>query len=192
MKALDRDSLTRAGRALVVRFCRHNGWPLPKMPTPGPIPWARNRWQGCGLYSRGRIFVHPARCAAPGYRGRAWSWPGYIIDRTPFGVYAHELGHYAELMLRWPATTTYHASGERPLTSYAPNHSEWWAEMFRLFVTNPDLLRGVRPRTFRCLAKMCEPLPAPRWGLLLAGAPPRTVAMAQRRIKEAGRREANR
>lgn len=38
---------------------------------------------------------------------------------------------------------------EEPITSYSPNVQEWFAEMFRLFVTNPDLLMMIRPMTYR-------------------------------------------
>jgi len=37
-------------------------------------------------------------------------------------------------------------TGEKPITSYAPNPNEWFAEIFRLWVANPDLLRKIRPK----------------------------------------------
>lgn len=37
---------------------------------------------------------------------------------------------------------------EKPLTNYCPNDNEWFAELFRLFVTNPDLLSRVRKKIY--------------------------------------------
>jgi hypothetical protein len=42
-------------------------------------------------------------------------------------------------------------SGEKRLTSYCPNDEEWFAEMFRLFVTNHALLHEIRPKTWDIL-----------------------------------------
>lgn len=37
------------------------------------------------------------------------------------------------------------------ITSYAPNAMEWFAEIFRLFVTNPDLLKLIRPKAYKAI-----------------------------------------
>lgn len=44
-------------------------------------------------------------------------------------------------------------SGELPITSYAPNPAEWFAEIFRLFVTNHGLLKQLRPKTYNILLR---------------------------------------
>jgi hypothetical protein len=58
-------------------------------------------------------------------------------------VLAHELGHHVDgahgaaggrFARSWRATTE-----SAPLTSYCDNDNEWFAEHFRLFVTNPSL-----------------------------------------------------
>ena len=38
---------------------------------------------------------------------------------------------------------------KRVLTSYCPNNAEWFAEMFRLSITNSQLLQQLRPRTYK-------------------------------------------
>jgi hypothetical protein len=58
--------------------------------------------------------------------------------------------------------------------------------MFRVFVTNPDLLRLVRPRTFRELtAARLKPVFADTWRDRLQGAPARTLAAAEKHIDRA-------
>jgi hypothetical protein len=45
----------------------------------------------------------------------------------------------------------YRETKEAPISGYAPNVNEWFAEIFRLFVTNPDLLRLLRPKMYERL-----------------------------------------
>lgn len=102
----------------------------------------------CAYYRDDVIYISINACAAPGRAGRAWSWPGYVVDRTPYGVLAHELGHHVDYEHGAAGGFLSHVwrpLDMKPLTSYAPNDNEWFAELFRLFVTNPDLLRRVRP-----------------------------------------------
>lgn len=180
-----RDQLARQGRAAVLAFCQANGMPPPTFA--GEVP----AYVGsCGLYSRGRLYVTVPACARLGYGGPAWSWPGYMVDRTPFGVYCHELGHYVDDLCSRKGTdfaqAMRKASGEAKLTNYCPNTAEWLAEMMRLFITDPDLLQAVRPRTYESLVGAgLLPSELRPWQDVLAGAPARTLAMAARRAAEA-------
>lgn len=79
------------------------------------------------------------------------------------------------------------ASRDQPLTSYCPNDAEWFAEMFRLFVTNPDLLRLIRPATFDLIASDFRPSVTAAWDTVLESAPARTVVAAKRKIEDARR-----
>jgi hypothetical protein len=175
--------LAALGQDLVTRFCQHNNLPLPRFrPNIG-----NHRYATCGWYSNRTIAVQPDLCAGLGRGGPAWSWPGYIIDRTPYGVYAHELGHYVDHAVGgWRlAPRLRKATGAEKLTNYCPNHAEWFAELFRLFCTNPDLLRLLRPGVYQALqVEGLKPLPLPGWRVVLQDAPVRTVAMAARRIAE--------
>ena len=75
---------------------------------------------------------------------------------------------------------------EPKLTNYCPNDAEWFAEMFRLFLTNPDLLRYLRPRTYAALRRDFEPPEKRSWATVLFQAPPRTLNAARKKVKLAG------
>jgi hypothetical protein len=113
----------------------------------------------CGYYRSNKITVAVPLCAHP---NPSYSWPTFISDRTPLGVIQHELGHHVDEVksgvnvYRTRAGSFFSdriraISGEKPITSYAPNTMEWFAEIFRLFVTNPDLLQRIRPRAYNAL-----------------------------------------
>jgi hypothetical protein len=156
----------------------------------------RERWRvaPCAYYRDNVIHICPEICAMPGYAGRAWSWPGYAIDRTPYGVLAHELGHHVD----WHSPINprrlgpYYsdfsghlrkATGSAALTGYAPNDWEWFAEMFRLFVTNPDLLRAARPHVYDALKERFNTVQPERpWREVLHDAPLRTITAAERKV----------
>jgi hypothetical protein len=169
-------------------WCERNG-----IEPPGLRVVPREEWRfapTCAYYRPTTTNICLKVCAMPGYGGRAWSWPGYVIDRTPYGVPAHELGHHVD-WLRSERRGSYfgdfsqklrRASGEEKLTNYCPNDAEWFAEMFRLFVTNADLLEKVRPRTYMEIRSLgFEPVSA-TWEIELAGAPERTIAQARKKF----------
>jgi len=124
-------------------------------------------------------------CAAMGYAGRQWSWPGYIVDRTPFGVLAHELGHHVEGAHGAKGGQRSHVwrpLDTKPLTSYCPDDNEWFAELFRLFVTNPDLFQALRPK----IAHLFKA----DWGNPVETRPWREVLGIERQIRAAENRVA--
>lgn len=69
-------------------------------------------------------------------------------------------------------------SGEKPLTSYCPNPAEWFAEMFRLFMTNAKLLECVRPKTFRLFTDNWAFVSHPDWKEELGPDCPRRILKA--------------
>lgn len=177
-----------SGLKLARDFCAANG-----MREPGVEIYENADWRypsTCAYYRPERIHIAPGRCAHIGRAGRAWSYPGYVIDRTPHGVVAHELGHHVDHM-RSDVKGAYGGdfssrmraeTGEPKLTNYCPNDWEWFAEMFRLFVTNSDLLRVVRPRTHTAI--VCAGIRAVvdrPWREVLVDAPARTIEMAARK-----------
>ncbi|TWA73960.1 hypothetical protein FBZ83_12627 [Azospirillum brasilense] len=114
----------------------------------------------------------------------------------PYGVLAHELGHHVDV-LRSTTVDRYRGNfsadlrrqaSEPKLTNYCPDDGEWFAEMFRLFVTNPDLLRGLRPRTYAALIErgFCPVFCSDDWRTRLAGAPARTIDINERRTSGVG------
>ena len=148
----------------------------------------------CAFYRRNTIYICVEKCAQPGTAGRSWSWPGYIVDRTPYGVLAHELGHSVDHALSQEtgayfgnfSRDIFRITGEEAITNYAPNVAEWWAEIFRLFVTNPALLKVLRPRTYEAALKLgLRPLPGDDWKQVLADAPERTLKAAENKIRQA-------
>lgn len=116
----------------------------------------------CGYYRLNNIYVGVPLCA---HQNPNYSWAAYISDRTPLGVIQHELGHYVdEVRSNKPNIYTRERSGnfsdviraeskEPAITSYAPDTMEWFAEIFRLFVTNPDLLKLIRPKAYEALIR---------------------------------------
>jgi hypothetical protein len=113
------------------------------------------------------------------------------VDRTPYGVIAHELGHHAD----WSASDDkgpYYGdycikvkkrSGEKPISGYADDDWEWFAEMFRLFVTNPVLLMNLRPKTYTILRERWQPVGLFDWKKELgADVPSRVITVIEKRI----------
>ncbi len=148
---LDNLELAKFGQARVEVFLSKNGLPKPK-----ELNFVENRGM-CGLCTfpedrRNRddhpvILVQPSGCAKPsrGY-GMKWSFPGYVTDRTPVGVVAHEIGHHIDYETGFPSRSM-PRSGK--VSSYEPNHLEAWAETMRLFILNPDLLRTISPDRYK-------------------------------------------
>jgi len=71
----------------------------------------------------------------------------------------HELGHHVDWLkgddkgAYWSnySSDMRKETGEPKLTNYCPNDAEWFAEIFRLFVTNPGMLQLMRPLTYQKL-----------------------------------------
>lgn len=186
---MDKQDMLRRGQEVMAAFCSTNHVPLPVIRD---FPSAEWRFGVCAYYRRDAIAICTARCSAIGTVGRQWSYPGYTTDRTPYGVVQHELGHHVDVQRSTRRGNYYgdfslrlrEVSGEKPVTSYCPNDAEWFAEMFRVFVTNPDLLKAVRPRTYRELRSGFEPVFNDTWRERLAGAPARTIAAAEHKVEE--------
>lgn len=194
---LTKAELLVAGIARAAAWCERNEIVMPAVSDVLRAEWRING--ACAYYRSSTIFICPALCAAPGVAGRAWSWPGYSVDRTPYGVVAHELGHYVD-MLRSKDRDRYRGdfsaslranAGELPLTSYCPDDGEWFAEIFRLFVTNPDLLCQIRPATYGLLISYFQPLADGTWDWVLRnhGAPERTLSAARNKVTLAAARQ---
>lgn len=165
----------------IARWCTANGVSIPEV----NMHTGRPDFGVCAYYRNSHIEIWVASCAAVGLVGRQWSFPGYVVDRTPYGVLAHELGHHVDRQHGAAGGVRSHLwrpLDAAPLTSYCPNDNEWFAELFRLFVTNPDLFRELRPKLaglfFGEWPKVAEPRP---WRTVL-GESPRHLAAAQNKI----------
>ena len=134
-------------------------------------------WQvgACAYYRRNNIYICLPLCASPAGHGarRNYNWPSNTIDREPFGVVCHELGHHVDYHLSSSKSRQDYSgdfgigirkkSGEAPISGYSPNDAEWFAEMFRAFLTNPDLLRILRPKTYELLVDKFTPVTKGTW-----------------------------
>ena len=179
----EKRTLLGAGIMVMQHFCQLNS-----IQPPAVAEAESNRWAFgvCAYYRANVMTICVSRCASVGTAGMQWSYPGNTVDRTPYGVVQHELGHHVDT-LKSTRVDRYRGdfsvsmrerSGEVPLTSYCPDD----AEMFRLFVTNPDLLKHLRPRTHAEMAAHFKPVFTDGWREMLAGAPDRTIIAAERKI----------
>lgn len=195
MMPADKHALLNAGITLVQGFCAINSLPIPETFPRRADQW---RFDECAYYRNMRIEICVAKCASVGVAGRAWSFPGYTVDRTPYGVMAHELGHHVDRVvgLRKGAYWSEYsddlraATGEPKLTNYCPNSAEWFAELFRLFVTNPDLLRILRPKFYAALTEKFRPFYGDSWRDRLQHAPARTFEQAAKMVAKAEKKNA--
>jgi hypothetical protein len=185
---MTKDHLLASGSALVKTFCERNGLDEPAVRVYSSQEWRFD--SVCAYYRPVAIHIAPSRCAHPGTAGASWSWPGYAVDRTPHGVMAHELGHHVDRVFSDVkgayggdySTRMREKTKEDKLTNYCPNDWEWFAEIFRLFVTNPDLLHALRPNAYAELRERLELIEMRPWTRVLADAPGRTIEQAWKKI----------
>lgn len=181
-------SMLARGKELMARFCAANSLPLPDVAEADGERWP---FGVCAYYRADVVTISVKHCAAIGTAGMQWSFPGHSVDRTPYGVLQHELGHHVDVISSTRrdryrgdySIAMRERVGEQPLTSYCPDDGEWFAEMFRLFVTNPDLLAKLRPRTHAALAEKFRPVFKDTWRERLAGAPDRTIAAIEKKLQ---------
>lgn len=182
---LTKQGLARTGLLLAQRFLSTNEYTGPSYDL---LQERRIRFGACGYFdsrvgSSGKVVVAIPLCA---HRNPKFSWPGFISDRTPLGVIAHETGHFIDWQNCYPAGRIRQLTGEKAITSYAPNAGEWFAEMMRLFITNPGLLKLIRPKTYKELTAglRLQPVVTENWRKVLAGAeaPEQVLARIRRFI----------
>lgn len=179
----------------MVRFCEVNKLPIPKIEAVLLDDWLVG---ACAYYRKDSIKICLEECAFPCSEAQArnWNWPGSTVDREPYGVLCHELGHHADFhtgVKKWSYGSEYcvavmEESGEPKLTNYCPNPAEWFAEMFRLFVTNHALLKVVRPVTWSILRRKWTPVSGDNWIRELGkGAPKRIIESNKKKASHAHR-----
>jgi len=190
---------------LVAEFCRVNTIPEPLiLESNRSARWVRfgfykaSNHAGRGDNWHGALYYNPRKCRKPVKTpGFAWTYTGYKADLTAPGVIAHEMGHHvwecqcrstngrhcksleAQLAAAWQNET----QGEKPTTSYgATRVEEDFAESFKLFLLNPDLLdRGATLRhSFFVDQLKLQPVVHWTFDEVLALAHPRLIAAAAR------------
>lgn len=195
--------LASQGINRVISFCGRNDISLPMINDVPSYQWVVD---ACAFYrpdtegnkKRGYAGINIClnKCASPATEEqvRNWNWPGSTTDREPFGVLCHELGHHCDWVTgekKWTYGSEYcqqvmSDSGEPPITSYAENPAEWFAEMFRLFVTNHALLLLLRPKTWKLLTERFQPVSSNDWEYELgSNVPKRILNNLKKKIIEA-------
>jgi len=123
--------------------------------------------------------------------GFAWSFTGFKSDMTAPGILSHEIGHHIHncLIVLRDNTNFLKAikkirKNEYPVSGYEPNSYETFAEMIRLFVLNPNLLRLGRPIRWAFLTQGLnfKPLHDVHWREILVHAHPKIIASAEKWI----------
>jgi hypothetical protein len=191
----DKKKLCLLGKHLIERFCMENKLPCPTVTVVEKEDW---HFAACAYYREGNIAICLEECqwACGEGAGRNWSWPGNVTDREPYGVIAHELGHHIDRLTgeeKYAYSSDFSKrvmdhSGELPITSYCPNPAEWFAEMFRLFVTNHILLDLLRPKTYKLLRGYWKPVSAGTWRAAMGGnVPERIIKVTLNKIPRAER-----
>lgn len=165
---MDKNALFMRGAARIKEFCELNKLPLPNVQK--ETEWY---FDVCGYYRPQTIHIYLPNCATPATENqvRNWNWPGSTTDREPYGVICHELGHHVDWYVGdekgkyWSgySSQVMNEAMEKELTSYCPNPAEWFAEMFRLFVTNHSLLESLRPKTHAILTRRFRPVSSNNW-----------------------------
>ncbi len=193
----DKHLLFQLGQERVEKFCTLNNIPIPVITNTTSDNWYvdacayyRPDTEGTRKYTTPGINICLERCGYPCTQSpsRNWSWPASITDRTPYGVLAHELGHHCDWLTGVRKGSYFseyceevmHLAQEPAITSYAPNPAEWLAEMFRLFTTNPDLLKHLRPKTHALLLHKWKPMGKLDWRVVLgSNVPPKVIKTLQ-------------
>ena len=152
-------NLLNLTKQLLVDFADTNSIKLPKLDLIRKDSRLAYHVGTCGFYRSRNIVVAPQLCARS---NPMYSWPSYISDRTIYGVLPHEFGHYVDDIKSTRfgdySNHVFSKTREKRITSYSPNNQEWFAEMFRLFITNPDLLRVIRPLVYETLCQDFAPI----------------------------------
>ena len=173
----------------VKTFCDVNNIRIPEI-SRGDRNW---RFSVCAYYRPQygiRISLKDCAPSATESQVRNWNWWGSVTDREPGGVLCHELGHHVDLLMAVNHRGAYWSdygeavrkeSGEKPITSYCPNSAEWFAEMFRLFVTNGVLLEKLRPKTFSILTRKFQPVSDHNWEVELGVEVPQRILLNLRK-----------
>lgn len=188
VRKLNKMVLLEKGTKLLRNFCTLNGIKPFDIHVVQPGERYYN-FNSCAFYLNGAIYIMPAKCAPAGNGVRAWSWPGNTVDRTPYGVLQHELGHYLDDQHDSTLSIEWGKLYDKPLTNYHGTRgcsamAEDFAEIFRLFVTNPNLLRRIRPKSWRYLAARFVTAEKRSWYNVLRIAPLPIIRAARNKIQK--------
>lgn len=142
--------LYQKGMAHIKAFAASNLLPMPyngfKL-VPDASEWPLDQ-PSC--YTDQRVYIHVRSCPEVSQK----SCPAAVLDDTPYGRLAFEYAHHIESTLA-VALEMEARSYEKALTK---NGREWFGSGLRLFITNPHLLKLVRPKTYAELRTHFHPI----------------------------------
>lgn len=169
------------GLALVNEFCLSNSLPEPKISF-SPVEFSRGYFDKAKKEIVLDISKSKSPVKTPGF---SWSFTGYKADLTPAGILCHELGHYVDHSRGWASRNMPKFIGrEKAVSGYEPNCLEIFAESFRLFMTNPRLLKIARPRRYEFITNLgVKPIIEADWREVLCNAHPDFISAAENFIK---------
>lgn len=177
-----KEELLYKGIDLIERFSEINGIKVPKI----FINSSTVRAYGL-FYPNNVIHINMKLCRPPvKVPGYDWTFPGYIQDLTPYGILAHEFGHYISDILgkRFRKNFINIKKIEENVTATDDRGlDEKMAEAARLFITNPDLLKRGRPHRYEIFSSYYQPVVRNRWKTVLTHAHPKIVNAAERWIE---------
>lgn len=113
----------------------------------------------CGEYigkKNGKIFINPKLCANEVEKPNrmCWSHPHYFVDRTIYGVLCHEFGHHVHRLKNYPSIPY-----ENKISKCEFDDGERFAETFRLFLSNSDLLKQYNQKRYDYLVNELQLIP---------------------------------
>lgn len=123
---------------------------------------------------------------------RVWTLTGYKTDLTAAGILAHEFGHYfddekggiCDRGTKTYATMFKLWQEEGCVSSYCPIVREWFAETFRVWFLNPNLLEVAKPKTAQFMLDIGLPKSHDlTWEEVFAHAHPKWIAATKNFIK---------
>lgn len=178
----------------IQKFCKKNRIKMPKVCIADVTSKRHKRW--CGYYAWGEdtITVIPKACIPPAKTpGWTWHYPRYFTDLSVYGVICHEFGHYLHFkkLHKYDKVDQPDFDSEKPLSNCEYNYIEAIAEMIKLFIVNPDLLRRANPERYRFMTEICKlkPITTQNWKNRLGkNIHPRYVAQCKKRIEATERK----
>jgi hypothetical protein len=179
----DKYNLLERGLELISEFSIHN-----KIRKPRVFIYDGENKNAYGLfYPDNVIQINIKSCRTPVKTpGYDWTFPGYVQDLTPYGILAHEFGHYISDRLGKQFRKNFikiHHIESNVTSSDNRGLDEKMAEAARLFLTNPDLLKKGRPLRYQIFREYYEPIIKHRWKTVLKNAHPKIIAAAENWIK---------
>lgn len=178
-----KDELLLRGIELIERFSEVNKIKMPHVFVDTTIRSAYGLF-----YPKNIIHVNLKACRPPvKVPGYDWTFPGYVQDLTPYGILAHEFGHYISDILGKSFRKNFvniKRIEENVTSSDDRGLDEKMAEAARLFITNPDLLKRGRPIRYEIFSKFYEPVVRIKWKTVLNHAHPKIHTAAENWIQK--------